>query len=94
MAPWIEKINDKLDQLGLYPDVEAYPVQDARDHLVLVDTQEVTVYTSHEGVYRLLRLVEPAGDERETYEAVGHALHPTIVENMRVVQDADGWRQG
>lgn len=90
---WIEKINAHLDELGLYPDVEAFDVTDARGHIVLVDTQESTVYTSAEGCYRALSLVEPGEDARATWEAVCQALSPNIVHDMAVIEDCGLWRQ-
>ena len=79
MATWLERINAKLDDLGLYPEVEAFDVSDLADHIVLVDTHEVTVYKSAEGCYRWISSVDKQDDEHETFDAVGQALHPNLV---------------
>ena len=89
---WTARINEKLEELGLYPDVEAFDVSDLRDHIVLTDTQEVTVYKSAEGCYRWLSMVERHDDEHETFDAVGQALHPQIVEDVQVSEDSGRWR--
>lgn len=89
---WIARINAKLEDLGLYPDVEAYDISDLAGHLVLVDTQEAVVYRSAEGVYRLLASVEPDDDEHETLDLVGQALYPNLVEEVRVYEDSGLWR--
>ena len=78
---WIEKINDKLDELGLTPDLEAREVQGNPDVVVLEDTQTITVYFSPEGVYRLLSLLRPSDedDPRAIFEMVGQALHSNVL---------------
>lgn len=94
MATWIERINERLEELGLYPEVEAFDISDLAGHIVLVDTQETTVYKSAEGVYRLLSLIklDDEEDEHEMFDRVGQAIHPNIVEEVRVYEDSGLWR--
>ena len=92
MPDWTARINEKLDELGLYPDVEAFDISDLGGHIVLVDTQECVVYKSAGGVYRLLTTVERYDDEHEQFDAVGQALYPNMVEDVQVYEDSGMWR--
>ena len=90
---WIDRINKQLDALGLFPDVEAFNVRDMPDHIVLVDTQLVTVYQSAEGVSRLLAGVERQDDEHDTLDQIGYALYPNLVEDIWVIEDHGLYRR-
>lgn len=88
---FIEAINDKFKVLGIYPEVEAFPISDLQDHVVLVDTQDTTVYHSHEGCYRWLALVDD--DCEDPFEAVMQALHPNQTEIKAYMEENGEYRQ-
>jgi hypothetical protein len=93
MDDWTARINNELEALGVSPEMEAFEIQDATDHIVLIDTHDITVYRHAEGVHRVLSGLDPGEDERATYAAVYQALLPHIVLDMRVFQDDHGcWR--
>ena len=82
MPDWILQINAKLDELGLYPALEAKAVQGNAGVVVLEETQNYTAYRSPEGVYRMLSLlgVGAEGEWKENFEAVMQALNSNVVQ--------------
>lgn len=67
---WIPQINAELERLGVYPELEAHPIQHAPDWVAWVDTQELTVLRNPLLVHdRLVRLLEDA-DMDEIWQAV------------------------
>lgn len=87
---FIQAINEKLQDLDLSLDIKAFPLLDLQDHVVLVDTHDTTVYSSHEGCYRLLALL---GDDCEDpVEAVFHALRSNLTEIKAYQETSGGYR--
>lgn len=83
-------INARFAELG-FDDLDAYDIADLGGHIVITDTQIVSVYRSAEGVYRWLQTVP----EREdlTLDDLYQAIHPNLVEDIGVVYDGGFWRQ-
>jgi hypothetical protein len=90
---WTKRLNEQLEALGLYPDVEVVDIVDLHHHIALVDTQEVTVYMSAEGCSRALSLLDPDNDGQHTLEDVYHALEPNRKDGIRVTNDHGVWHQ-